>query len=300
MAPPTLLSLPSELLISILQHASSSPNGIHQLLTTSLTCRFLQHTIACASNDHALWHPQAVALGIPASISLDAILFPGTSAPQKRRWKHVVKLNYRWSLPFNSTPALPRVVRCASGIPPPLTGGRKTLELCVAGLGSEGPEFETCGVLACDGGKAWYSYKEFGGESATFLAPERDALWGYAAGEHEGCHTVKRRGAYAGLVEVEDERGIAVLEYSPHQTKGALRRWNLGSMQIEEFRSWGRLLVALVMEKDSEGNEAKKLVCIEAEEEGRKLWECEIDKEWQDSEDDYYRACKINTFFVTR
>jgi hypothetical protein len=300
MAPPTLLSLPSELLISILQHASSSPNGIHQLLTTSLTCRFLHHTITCASNDHGLWHPQAVALGIPASISLDAILFPGTSAPQKRRWKHVVKLNYQWSLPFSSTPALPRVMRSAGDLSPPLAGGRKTLELCVAALGAEGPEFETCGFLARDGGKAWYSCKSFEGEGATFLQPDIGTLWGYAAGEHKRCRTVKRRGAYAGLVEVEEKRGIAVLEYPPLKTKGTVRRWNMGWMQIEKFRSWGRLLVALVMEKDSEGNEIKKLFCIQAGEEGRRLWVCDINQSWQDTEDEYYRACKINTFFLTR
>ncbi|KAA8905474.1 hypothetical protein FN846DRAFT_950701 [Sphaerosporella brunnea] len=285
---PTLLSLPSELLISILQLAitpsrpthypgpSTPPptiDHIRQLHILSRTCRFLYHFVTSPTSDRALWHPLAVSLGIPASIPLDSILYAGTSAPQTRRWSEVVKLNYLWALPFPGTPALPKAHMIGNHAAPPVLdkGRRKTIELCVAGLGAQGPVFETAGVFASDRGTAWVKSEH--------------ARW---------CVDLDAGDKPAGGYSVSHGE---VREYSAEKTN--FKRWDLGRMEVEQFRILGSGLLVALGEEDGDGDGekgVKKLVCVDAE---RRLWELDIDRDWQDMEDDYERWCKISSFCVS-
>ena len=112
-----LLNLPTELLLLIIQFASSSPpprsqdgkpTGLQTLINLSLTCKTLCYTIFCRESDEAIWRHIAITrLGTHPNLSLDQVIYPGLSAKRQKlrggqkRWRDVVKLGVAWERPFN-------------------------------------------------------------------------------------------------------------------------------------------------------------------------------------------------------
>ncbi|KAF8426906.1 hypothetical protein EV426DRAFT_545393, partial [Tirmania nivea] len=112
-----LLNLPTELLLLIIQFASSSPppgsqdgkpTGLQTLINLSRTCKTLCYTIFCRESDEAIWRHIAITrLGTHPDLILHQVIYPGLSAKRQKlrggqkRWRDVVKLGVAWERPFN-------------------------------------------------------------------------------------------------------------------------------------------------------------------------------------------------------
>jgi len=283
----TLLHLPSELLSNILQSVTASSDAttqIRDLLSIAKTCSALHYAVFC---DDILWRSPAIALGISPTTHLEDILYPGSSALAQRRWFNVVKLNYMWLQEFpDASATLPSKRKAVKFFPAESKnkGGKRTVEMCVAGLGAP-PVFITAHAVSKLRGKALFnviranSGNLTGGvldlSSATTATgavvskpPPREYCKlgqpGYVIERKDGVHTVCE-------LDVEEPGRV-------------LRRWNIGKRDISVFRARGDMLIALVCSEPPSGHVATKMVCMRAEggdTEASILWECDISEDWK-------------------
>ncbi|KAI5846955.1 hypothetical protein BZA05DRAFT_356996 [Tricharina praecox] len=317
-----LLRLPSELLGSILQFASTDENisaGLRDLINASKTCTVLHHAVFCITNDRLLWYPLAASLGIPPTVALDDLLYAGTSAVQKRQWIHVVRLNYSWAQPFPSSssssdqPATMPVLQRARGvIPRPWwrinPARRKTVQMCVAEEGSTAsPSYIAAHAAARNGGVALFGARYCDKAVSPDNGLLDPALVVPAYVYPKLCEDESQFSPCLGFVESRGKEGgeVRISEMAPEQKRRVVRTWNTGMRKFLTFKTCGDMSVGLCrVPVTLEGTDpsARSLVCLRATD-GDKcnvVWEHKhVYGDWEDTEDDYMRYPRIRNFHMT-
>ena len=307
-----LLDLPTEILVNILKFSASStsPPPHKTLLDVALTCSTLHHAVFCTEND-LLWREPALALGIPESLRLDHVLYPGSSTLQKRLWRNVVKLNLAWGRPFPvKTPVIPKQQRAARQLPPADKKGdwfgRRVIEVFVAGEGAKRENsYVTKPASVRDDGCAVFQVRPPGGLGGGIIpglalsppgGPKVTCVLDPVMGKPRevvlgnnrshgwvasplpllaGCVTPFP--VQAGFV-FEEKNGEYRVRAVDASTVALSHSWNLGKRRPDRVVANGEILVAVTYahpDSDSKTPDIpSNLVCVESfgGQEGRSMW----------------------------
>ncbi|KAL7273510.1 hypothetical protein RUND412_003626 [Rhizina undulata] len=333
MSLPPLLQLPPEILLNILRlvAASTEPHGHNALITVSQTCTHLHHAVFCSEHD-SLWREPAIALGTPPPITLDQILYPGSSTIQRRLWRNVVKLNLAWSRPFPAgTPALPRLQRAARALPPQNKSGdwfgRRTIEIFAAGEGNrKRPVYRTRHTNVKDDGNTVFEVaipRSGPGPSAKVkqITGVLDPMLGKTREINSEVKTASQWSSTpfpcsAGFV-VEERNGEFRIRVVDAATAGFSRCWNLGRRRPDRFVANEGVLVACTYELPEKNPPTQNphipsnLVCLECvggkkslwkkdAEESKVLWEFDLSVKWAQLDEHYTSFPHLKNFHITK
>ncbi|CAZ82222.1 unnamed protein product [Tuber melanosporum] len=307
-----LLNLPTEILVNILKFSASStsPPPYKTLLNVALTCSALHHAVFCTEND-LLWREPALALGIPESLRLDHVLYPGSSTLQKRLWRNVVKLNLAWGRPFPAkTPVIPKQQRAARQLPPVDKKGdwfgRRVVEVFVAGEGAKRENsYVTKPASVRDDGCAVFQVRPPGGPNGGIIpgltyslsgGPKVTCVLDPVMGKPREVILGNNRShgwvasplplltecvtpfpVQAGFV-FEERSGEYRVRAVDASTAALSHSWNLGKRRPDRVVANGEILVAVTYaHPDSDGKTSQipsNLVCVESfgGQEGRSRW----------------------------
>ncbi|PWW73930.1 hypothetical protein C7212DRAFT_283770 [Tuber magnatum] len=325
-----LLNLPTEILVNILKFSASSASPPHKtLLNVALTCSALHHTVFCTEND-LLWREPALALGIPESLRLDHVLYPGSSTLQKRLWRNVVKLNLAWGRPFPAKiPVIPKQRRAAKQLPPVDKRGdwfgRRVVEVFVAGEGAKRENsYATKPACVRDDGCAIFQVKPPGGPSAGIISGLTEVVLGNNRSHGwvasplpllAGCVTPFP--VQAGFV-FEEKGGEYRVRAVDASTAALSHSWNLGKRKPDRVVANGEILVAVTYaHPDSDSKTPhipSNLVCVESfrGQEGRSrwkartlassriVWEFDLSIRWPQEMNRYTSFPHLKNFHITR
>ncbi|KAI5779222.1 hypothetical protein EDC01DRAFT_671100 [Geopyxis carbonaria] len=299
-----LLMLPSELQFLILQFIAtgSSREQISDLIATSQTCRSLHHAVLCEKND-LVWRSSAIELGILPSVRLEAIIYPGSSTLEKRRWLNVVKLNYGWLQPFSLTRF--RLQKAYRVLPPQEKNGnwfgRRTIEMVVSGAGTrKRPGYQAKQALSNSGGSVTFRISEESSNITATLDPALNQVTPLGS-EHPQAPewTATPFPCGVGYLVQKNNLGLRVSEYSESCSKS----WNLEERAVDRFVSNENILVVVAF-TESSPHIATKLSCVRSCSNettiSDKIWEIDVPVDWAEGNNQgRYGYAHLKNFHMT-
>jgi hypothetical protein len=320
---PPLLQLPTEILINILKFTAYSPGSYITLLKLAQTCSHLHHAIFCSEND-LIWRGAALTLGIHESLQLEQILYPGSSAVQRRLWQNVVKLSLGWSRPFPvAAPTVPRLQKAPKELPPPDRKGdwfgRRTIELFTYGEGSrKGAAYLSKHASVNDDGCVVFQIRPEKAVTATnsmtrlvtgVLDPAFGKIQAVALEwKAQNQWTATPFPTSAGFL-VEEKNGEYRVRAVDAPETGLSQLWNLGKRAPDRFVANGEILVAVTFPDPTSSVAATQipsnLLCVESVgkntelAESKVVWEFDLSREWVEDEP-YTSFPHLKNFHITK
>ncbi|TGZ78513.1 hypothetical protein EX30DRAFT_343067 [Ascodesmis nigricans] len=308
---PTILQLPAELHAEILRFVATSEHPevqVRNLISVASTCHAFHHAVFCDASDH-LWRAVAIGLGLHPSVTLDQVMYPGSSCLEARRWLKLVQLNLRIRAPFpQGRPTWPRVKRAESSLSwsSAAWDWRRTAELVIAGEGNQkSAKYDFCHTSHLENGLAVFSVSNFKG------LPGRQATCMYYPTE-DRADIVHSESATPGgwtVTPFPTRVGYGITSQAGNSIVQRIRpdgnhtpKWTVDELNIDRITSNGNLLVAASFPgEDSENPKhmASRLTCIEhSAGTSRILWDFDVSEAWED-EDAYYRYPHVKNFHMT-